>query len=169
MRRSAFLIAMSAAGICVAAGPEKQDQATPSAEKRRIVEAKLRKAIIPKIHFKDATIREALEFWKKKCVELDAAVNIVARFDTPGANGDSPPAAPAIPGLEPIPDSGAAPAFAKAHPEPKIQFKGERVSCFDLLNVICEQAGLEWTIGARAIEIQPKSPPSKRHDAVKSR
>ena len=168
MRRLAFVIASCVAGIGLSAEPEKQNEADPRTELRRIVETTLRKAIIPKVEFKDATVREALDFFKKKCVELGAPVGFIAQFDTL-TDGDSPTPGPVppIPGLEPIP--GAAPPAVEPRREPRIQFKGERVSCFDLLNVICQQAGLEWTTGPRAIVIQPKSPLSKSRDDAKSR
>ena len=85
---------------------------------------KLEKIIIPKLELHEATIREAIDFLKKKSVDLDVdspvgdkGVNIVLKLDTGGGSAPAPdapaPAVAPIPGLEPIPAApGAAPAAA---------------------------------------------------------
>ena len=91
------------------------------------ITTKLNRIIIPKIEFRDATVREAVDFLKEKSRDLDTTepdparrgVNIVLQLDTGGGLSSAPaaitpapaaPAAPAgggIPGLEPVPVPGA--------------------------------------------------------------
>jgi len=91
---------------------------------------KLNRIIIPKIEFKDATIREAVDFLKEKSRDLDTqepdptrrGVNIVLQLESGGdaAAPEAPAAIPgvpapgAIPGLEPAPAAAAAPGIAPA-------------------------------------------------------
>jgi len=95
------------------------------------IQNKLNSIIIPKVEFKDATVREAIDFLKTKSRDLDhdpdpsrRGVNIVLQLEAPGgaAMGAPSPAAPAdagaaaaIPGLDPA-AAGAAPAAGGAAP-----------------------------------------------------
>jgi general secretion pathway protein D len=100
-------------------GAEKQSvivQETDDVAGTARINSKLNRIIIPKIEFKDSTIREAIQYLKDQSVKLDAqesdpalkGVNIVLKLDSPGSA--AAPAAPAadaagmaaaaIPGLE---------------------------------------------------------------------
>ncbi|RYD74676.1 MAG: tetratricopeptide repeat protein [Verrucomicrobiaceae bacterium] len=82
------------------------------------IQRKLERIIIPRLEFREATVREAIEFLKKKSFDLDdpndanRGVNIVLKLDSPVTSMAAPEAAPmpVIPGLEPLPGAGAAPA-----------------------------------------------------------
>ena len=85
------------------------------------IRRKLERIVIPKLEFREATIREAVEYLKKKSQELDIdslagekGVNIVLKLDSTGGGApvglpEAAPAVPGIPGLDPVP--GAAPAM----------------------------------------------------------
>ncbi|MEO8353898.1 MAG: type II and III secretion system protein, partial [Chthoniobacteraceae bacterium] len=77
------------------------------------INAKLQQIVIPKLEFRQATIREAVDFLKKRSAELDPTtdvqaekgVNIVLQLNEGGGGSSLPapapgPAVPAIPGLE---------------------------------------------------------------------
>ena len=91
--------------------PEKTD----GGQKERI-QRKLERIIIPKLEFREATIREAIDFLKKKSADLDVespagekGVNIVLKLDAGGGGGGLPEAAPAPAGVPGIPGLDAAP------------------------------------------------------------
>ncbi len=99
------------------------------AEKRPFLIMQAEHIIIPKLEFREATIREAIDYLKKKSVDLDVdsppgdrGVNIVLKLEGSSgggapAGGAAAPAAggiPGIPGLEAAP--GAAPAVPGAAP-----------------------------------------------------
>src|SRR5207302_822665 len=103
---------------------------------QRITE-KLNTIIVPKIEFRDATVREAIDFLKQKSRELDTTekdptrrgVNIVLQLETPAAapaaapgttpEGGIPGAAPAAPG-EPGAPGAAAPAIPGLEATPAV-------------------------------------------------
>jgi general secretion pathway protein D len=97
-----------------------QDRTLASRTER--INLKLNSIIIPKLDLREATIREAIDFLKKKSAELDVnspvgekGVNIVLKLDTGGGAAPAPeaaaPAVASIPGLEAIPAApGATPA-----------------------------------------------------------
>ncbi|MDR3401366.1 MAG: type II and III secretion system protein [Chthoniobacter sp.] len=99
------------------------ENASPQASTERI-RRKLERIILPKLEFREATIREAIDFLKRKSVELDDAsnagekgVNIVLKLDAGGgaaAPGAVPGAAAAPAGIPGIPGLDAAPAGAPA-------------------------------------------------------
>src|SRR5688572_11516976 len=70
------------------------------------IQRKLDRIILPRVEFREATVREAVQFLNRKSVELDRSepaqdgINIVLKLDTGPTNGPPPPA---IPGLEPLP------------------------------------------------------------------
>ena len=101
------------------------------------IQNKLNTIILPKVEFKDATVREAIDFLKTKSRDLDIrepdptrrGVNIVLQLDNPGVPAVAPvpspadpaaaaaPAAPApIPGLDPAAAAAAAAAAPAAAP-----------------------------------------------------
>ncbi len=142
------------------------------------ITAKLNRIIIPKIEFRDATIREAVDFLKEKSRELDTeepdpakrGVNIV--LDTGESGGGSPestpvvPAGPTgetIPGLTPpgtapgvpgVPTTGV-PAVSAG--EQRITLELSNIPLIEALHYICELANLKLKIDPYAVAIVPPS------------
>ena len=136
------------------------------------INAKLNRIIIPKLEFKDATIREAVDFLKKKSADLDTlesepsrkGVNIVLKLEGGGAAGFTPPpeAAPAptgIPGLtEP---AGAVPAAAPALPsvnpgEARITVSLSNIPLIAALTYVTGLANLKFKVEPFAVSIVPQ-------------
>jgi general secretion pathway protein D len=143
---------------------------------------KLNRIIIPKIEFRDATVREAVDFLKSKSADLDTeepdptrrGVNIVLQLDSGGeASAPAPDqapapaagAAPAIPGLEPTPATPgaataavpvpAAPAVSSA--EARITLSLSNIPLIEALKYICQLANLKLKIDPYAVSIVPPS------------
>jgi len=146
----------------------------------RITE-KLNKITVPKVEFKDATVREAIDFLKQKSRELDTdpdpgkkGVNIVLQLtDLSGASAPAAaaPAAPAaaaaapsgIPGLDtPAPAPAGAPAAAAASAGPAVNPNEARVTLsltqvplMEVLKYITSLSGLKIKIDPYAVSIVP--------------
>ena len=142
------------------------------------ISSKLARIIVPKVEFKEATVREAIEFLKDKSKILDTqeqdptrkGVNIVLQLDTaavPSAPLTPTPAAAApagIPGLEPAaPAAGAAPAAtAAAAPsvnpnEARVTLSLQNVPLMEVLKYITSLSGLKVKIDPYAVSIVPLS------------
>ena len=116
------------------------DAVETSGTRTEKIQRKLDRIIIPKLDFREATIREAVDFLKKKSVELDVdsesgqkGVNIVLKLDNGGAGTAAPadvpaPAPAAIPGLEQIPPAAGAPAPVGAAPVPAVASGDARIT-----------------------------------------
>ncbi len=139
------------------------------------IEAKLNRIIIPKVEFKDATVRSAVDFLKAKSRDLDPetdpskpkGVNIVLKLDTaPGAPAAAAvvvPAAPAIPGLETpatpvVTEVPAAPAINPA--EARITLALANVPLMEVLRYITSLSNLKIKIDPYAVAIVPASEPT---------
>jgi general secretion pathway protein D len=147
---------------------DKVDQAGTS----RIV-AKLNRIVIPQIQFRDATIREAIDFLKQKSRELDTAepdanergVNIVLKLEGSGvSSGSAAPAAapaPVIPGLEaPVEPVAAAPAMGISPAEARITLQLSNIPLNEALKYVASLAGLKVKIEPYAVAIVPLSEPT---------
>ena len=137
------------------------------------IQNKLNNIIIPKVEFKDATVREAIDFLKKKSAELDIretdpsrrGVNIVLQLDVPGsvpaaaaAAPADPAAAPAIPGLDPAAASNTAGASAASGINPadaRITLSLNNMPLAEVLRYITTLAGLKVKIDQYAVAIVP--------------
>ncbi len=140
------------------------------------IQAKLQQIVIPKLEFRQATIREAVEYLKRRSVDLDPTtevqsekgVNIVLQLNEGGGGVPLPapapgPAVPAIPGLEPLP--GAAPAPEVAAPAPSFGASGDQTITLSLSNVplataltyVTQLAGLKYKVEPFAVAIVPQS------------
>ena len=106
---------------------------------RKTLTRMLRAAVIPKLDLNGATGREAMEFWQVKCMQLDVPINVEKRWNV------SDRSASPLAMFSENPDSG----------DTRIHFHGEKASCLDLLNEICRQTGMQWTVGEEAIIIEP--------------
>jgi len=163
-----------------AKGTENFNPTTTDIRHTEYITSKLNRIIIPKIEFRDATVREAIDFLKEKSSDLDTqepdparrGVNIVLQLDSGGGGGapepapaaPTAPAAPAIPGLEaqpaaglpaaPLPSVGA-PAVSSA--EARITLSLSNIPLMEALKYICQLANLKLKIDPYAVSIVPPS------------
>ena len=127
------------------------------------IQRKLERIIIPKLEFKEATIREAVDYLKKKSLELDpdepkTGVNIVLKLESgPSVAVPEPPAAPApggIPGL----DAGAAPAAPLGSPGgAPITVSLSNIPMIEALKYVTNLANLKFKVEPFAVSIVPLS------------
>jgi general secretion pathway protein D len=146
------------------------------------IQRKLDTIIIPRLEFREATIREAIDFLKQRSVQLDTAesdpakrgVNIVLRLDTPA--GSAAPVAPApdaagapaglIPGLEAIPGgaAGAAPGVATlpvvSPTEARITVSLTSIPLAEALRYVTNLAGLKYKVEQYAVSVVPLATPT---------
>ncbi len=141
-----------------------------------MISRKLERIVIPKLDFKEATIREAVEFLKEKSRMLDTTepnpanrgVNIVLKLE--GGGGGAAPeaapaaAAPAIPGLDalpgaaPAPGAGALPAFAAGNAaDARITVSLTNIPLSEALRYVTNLAGLKFKVEPFAVSIVPAS------------
>jgi general secretion pathway protein D len=136
------------------------------------ITAKLQKIILPRLEFREATIREAIDFLRKKSIELDVTepdpakrgVSFVLKLEPSGGGGapsaaaPAPAPAPAIPGLEPVP---VAPAPAEAAPvvsasaNTPITISLQNIPLIEALKYVTSLAGLKYKIEPYAVAIVP--------------
>lgn len=130
------------------------------------INGKLNKIIIPKIDFRDSTVREAIEFLVKKSKELDPekeGVNIVPKLE-----GGSAPMMPApvvadagaatIPGLEPVPapaGEAAPPPLTGGSGDTRITLTLNQVPLIEALRYITTLANLKIKIEPFAVSVVP--------------
>ena len=152
------------------------DTGSTELSRTEMIQKKLERIIIPRLEFREATIREAVDFLKKKSVELDTTepvpanrgVNIVLKLDTAGSAPVAPepvpaPAAGGIPGLEPIPGvapapaAPAAPAFAGNPSDARITVSLTNIPLSEALRYVTNLAGLKYKVEPYAVAIVPAS------------
>ncbi|HZJ16306.1 MAG TPA: hypothetical protein VFD27_14725, partial [Chthoniobacteraceae bacterium] len=126
-----------------------QQEDSASAEGREKLNRKLASIIIPRVEFKDATIREAVEFLKHKSIDLDTmetdpsrkGVNIILRLE----GGAAVPEEPAIPGLPSNPSDA------------RITVSLTSVPLGEALRYVTDMANLKYKVDPYAISIIPRS------------
>jgi general secretion pathway protein D len=154
------------------------EQGTQSSGNVARIQKKLERIMIPSIEFKEATIREAVEFLKKKSKDLDTTeereedrgVNIVLKLDSAGGGGamvmpePAAPVAPAIPGLEPLPGAAPAPVAPMAAPMPtanpgdaRISISLTNIPLIEALKYVTGLANLKFKVEPFAVSIVPQS------------
>ena len=141
------------------------------------INAKLQRIILPKLEFREATIREAVEFLKRKSIELDTqetdpaqkGVNIVLKLEGASAGPIAPPApapAPAgIPGLEPLPGAApgpppaeAAPVFSGVNPaDARITVSLTNIPLVEALRYVTSLANLKFKVEPFAVAVVPQN------------
>lgn len=136
---------------------------------------KLNRIIIPKIEFREATVREAVDFLKQKSRELDPevdpakpkGVNIVLKLEASSSGISSPAAAPAgeptIPGLEApaVPTTAAPTSVALMSPaDARITLSLTNIPMLEALRYIAQQANLKIKIDPFAVSIVPLTEPT---------
>jgi general secretion pathway protein D len=138
------------------------------------ITAKLQRIILPRLQFQEATIREALEFLRKKSIELDVTepdpakrgVSFVLKLNEGGGGGAAPapsapaPAAPTIPGLEPIPGAVApeapAPVMGTASANTPITISLQNIPLIEALKYVVNLANLKYKVEPYAVAIVPQ-------------
>ncbi len=136
------------------------------------IQRKLNNIIIPKLEFREASIREAIDFLKQKSVQLDPdptnkGVNIVLRLEQGGAGAGAAPVAPAaaapgvIPGLVDPVAPAAAPALIPAVDpnEARITIALNNVPLGEALRYVTNLAGLKFKVEQYAVSVVPLSTP----------
>jgi general secretion pathway protein D len=136
---------------------------------------KLNRIIIPRIEFRDATVREAIDFLKQKSRDLDTTepdpsrrgVNIVLKLEPSTSITTTPavpaPAAPGIPGLEaePAPAIPATTTVASVNPaDARITLSLSNIPLMEALRYITNQANLKVKIDPYAVAVVPLSEPT---------
>ena len=129
-----------------------------------IIKRKLAEIRLPKVDFRDATVREAMEYLNQRAKALDTenvGVNIVLKLDDNGGGAAPAPAAPApggvaIPGL----DAGAAAAPAAAPVNSgtgstRITLALNDVPLIEVIKYITNLANLKYKIDPYAVYIVP--------------
>ncbi len=156
---------------------------------------KLNTIIIPRIEFRDATIREAIDFLREQAVENDTTgtgkrgVDIVLRMVPLGQVAAPPPpavapggsplppttTAPGAPAAAGAPAGGTTPATGPGVParpvpvsnEPRITLTLNQIPLGEALRYIANQAGLKVKVEPYAVSIIPMSEQS--HDLITKR
>lgn len=143
------------------------------------LQRKLSTIIIPRLEFREATIREAVDFLRRKSVELDTTetdpsqrgVNIVLQLEGGAAGVGAAPSAPAldataapvIPGLEPLPGAGGA-APAPVAPlgggvnaaDARITVSLSTIPLGEALKYVTGLAGLKYKVEQYAVNVVPQ-------------
>lgn len=152
-------------------GPEAIVQTKVDTRGTEAITNKLNRIIIPKIEFREATVREAIDFLKQKSRELDTqepdptkrGVNIVLKLDSGPAMAAPAPAAPpaesssAIPGLEATPaPAPATPSVPAGNPaDARITLSLSNIPLIEALRYITNLANLKIKIDPYAVAIVP--------------
>ncbi len=141
------------------------------------LQLKLANIIIPKLEFREATIREAIDFLKKKSSDLDntetdpakRGVNIVLKLDTP-VTSSAPEiapvaaAAPVIPGLEPLPGAVPAPTAPVSSvnaSEARITVSLANIPLGEALRYVTGLANLKYKVEQYAVAVVPQGTPTE--------
>ena len=140
------------------------------------IQKKLATIIIPKLEFREATIREAVDYLKKRSVDLDVTepdparkgVNIVLKLESaPGVSvvPEAPAPAPGIPGLE-LPGAAPAPGPAVALPnvnpnDARITISLSNIPLGEALKYVTELANLKFKVEPFAVFVVPQGTPTE--------
>jgi general secretion pathway protein D len=124
---------------------------------------KLNSIIIPKIEFRDASVREAIDFLRQEAAANDPAtegrkgVDIVLRLTPLGRPAGAAPAAPPLPGASPAVAVTTPPAPAISPGEARITITLNEIPLGEALRYIANQAGLKVKVEPYAVSIIPIS------------
>lgn len=147
--------------------PQPSGAQTASGAGTAEIHRKLNAIIIPRLEFREATIEEAVEYLRRRSVELDMAepdpgkrgVNIVLKLDKGRRAPDAPlprgipglPANGTIPGLEPIPRA----ALPIDPGKPRITISLTNIPLVEALKYVTALAGLNFQISPGGVEVVP--------------
>lgn len=157
-----------------------ENQQTDTKQTQKISE-KLKTIIIPKIEFKNATVREAIDFLKLKSKDLDLGesdpskrgVNIVLKMESSApapAAGAGTPAGTGLPGTDattglPV-DSTSLPGVPASAPsaaslgDQAITLSLSNVPLGEALNYVTKLANLKYKLDPYAVYVVPQSEPT---------
>jgi len=131
------------------------------------IQRKLERIIIPKLEFKEATIREAVDYLKKKSVDLDpddpkTGVNIVLKLEAGPSIGipdAAPPPISAIPGLDAAPAAlpAAAPMAIGSPADARITVSLSNIPMIEALKYVTGLANLKFKVEPYAVSVVPAS------------
>ncbi len=162
-------------------GPTAETNASQATGTARISN-KLNTIIIPKIEFRDASIREAIDFLRQQSAANDPVpegrkgVDIVLRLNAVGGRGPAPlaPVTPAVADpLAPVPAAGTEPVAVAPAPiaipaaptvspqDARITITLNQIPLGEALRYIASQAGLKVKIEPYAVSIIPLSEQSQ--------
>ena len=128
------------------------------------IQSKMNRIILPKIEFREASIREAIDFLKQKSRELDTqetdparrGVNMVLKLDSSGGGSSILP--PAAPGADATAGAAPAPAAPSVNPnDAKITLQLTNIPLAEALRYITNLAGLKIKVDPYAVTIVPLS------------
>ncbi|EDY19649.1 autotransporter-associated beta strand repeat protein [Chthoniobacter flavus Ellin428] len=127
---------------------------------------KLEHIIIPKIDFRNVTVREAIDFLKKKSVEVDdfspageRGTNIVLKLaDAGSASAKAPSSIPPIPGLEEAAPQGTPATKTGSNPaDTRITVSLTNIPLVEALKYVTGLANLTYKVEPYAVAIMPMS------------
>jgi general secretion pathway protein D len=166
-----FLCILLFAVTAFAGETVKEPELSQSAERK--IRERLRSIRIPKIDFRDATVREAVEFLVDKAKRIDpspSGVGIPLRLSErdggvrPPLNSGS--VVPGLPGLQaegtpapPAPEAGNKRTRSEdSDRSPRLTFVMQNASLEEVIEEICRRARLRWEIGTNGIYFTPLAP-----------
>ncbi|EDY18784.1 hypothetical protein CfE428DRAFT_3821 [Chthoniobacter flavus Ellin428] len=139
--------------------PAAAPEAAPSPQgSTEAIRHKLEQIVIPKLEFREASIREAVDFLKQKSVELDQSssgergVNIVLKLEPPYDNMPNAPAIPGVPGLD-VP--GLPPSQMGNPADARITVSLSNIPFIEALKYVTGLANLKYKIEPNGISITP--------------
>ena len=124
---------------------------------------KLNGIILPRVDFKESTVREAIEFLVKKSKDIDpenVGVNIVLKLDEQGGAIAPPPVAAPVGGIPGLADPVAAPVAAAAPAitggaGTRVTLTLNNVPLIEVIKYITNLANLKYKIEPFAVSIVP--------------
>lgn len=158
------ILTLTVALLVVAGSIQAQDKAAPAPAGN--LQQAASKMVLPKVDFRESTVREALEFLQQRSKALDPqgrGINVILKGDSPRLPAlppGPPPNVPGIPGLD-VPGVPAAAVLAQAGGTTKITLSLENVPLTEVLKYIANLADhrIRWDEHA-VMFIAPK--PGKR-------
>lgn len=128
------------------------------------ISAKLNRIIIPKIEYRDTTIREAVDFLKQRSRDLDnttddpkmkKGVNIVLKLAPPAAPATTTPEATAPAAGDASASASPTPANSAVTADTKITMSLSNVPLIEALKYLTDLAGLKFKVEPFAVSIVP--------------
>lgn len=156
---------LAAAFLVVAVCSAAPAAEAPQAAREAAIRQSMMQLIIPKLEFREATVREALEFLTRKIAQLyptQPGLNYVLSLPVATGPADAPsnPSPPGdIPGLV---DPKAAALAAAPPEEPGITLSLTNIPLWEALRYVAEIAHLQMKVGERALELSPQEKPAAK-------
>ncbi len=123
-------------------------------------QALLNSIIVPNIDFRDATVRDAIEFLRQQSIRLDPAgegINFVIRMGAPSAGAPTPAAGGGEFGAGEFGDTTTATPAAEDLASTRIDLRLSNVPMSEALRYVCNLAQLKYVVEEYAVAIVPES------------